>query len=307
MIVLVMGDNHGQGKNPIARKDDYVKTQFKKLNEVINIANTHNTPIISVGDLFNSAVIANSIQNKFGELFLKLTHPLYFVWGNHDLMYHSIKLWKRTSLGTLLCNNPKVRHISEFHQDYGIKWDWMDWNCPIQKTGAKYLLAHEAIVNKKILSPTSALAKDETFSIQITDKSLREYKTIICGHWHNQYTINHNGIKVINPGPVMRQTAADYRIPSVGLLNLETGFCKRIMLQSALPTNQVIQTKHLDSKIDTTHSVKEFIKAIQTKGISDQTSFIKIISKILDINNLDEDLEDLLRDIISVALERNSK
>ena len=307
MLSIIFGDNHGSGKSPIARRDNYVETQFLKLEEIVSISNLYDAPMIMVGDFLDKAVISNALLNRFGAVLLNAKHPMYFVWGNHDLLYHSIKMWSRTSMGVLLSNNPMVRHISSFEKDYGIAWDWQDWDCDIVNNGSKLLLSHKAIVTQKLIGINSALAKDKTFSMQVSTPALRQYSLIICGHWHKRFQYKYKNTKVLNPGPVMRQTVIDILMPSITVLNLKTLFGKRIILSTAKNPKDVLSTAHLDGKVTITQAIADFRESMDGKDLRKAASFIDNLILLLDSGELEESIEILLRDLIAEALENNDK
>ena len=307
MLVLTIGDSHLTGKNPIARIDDLVEVQFEKWEEIVTIANKYNCPIISVGDILNVPVIANSILTKFGNIINKLKHGLYFVWGNHDLMYHSIDMFDRTSLGMLWYNNSKIRHISEFYYDYGIKWDYCDWNQEISNNEAKLLLIHKAVIDPKMVGgDNSWILKDKEFADNIKDnKSLQQYDLIICGHWHKKYRFKYKNTQIINPGPIVRRTINDTDLPVIQLIDLETKLHKVIKLKSVKPTIEVISDKHIEEnayqvKVD----ILEFINALKNKKLKYTSSFMDNLMVLLDSHELDKDIEQVLRMLIVTIMEK---
>jgi len=310
MLILLQGDLHLTGKTPICRTDDLVTVQFEKLIEIINLANNHNCPIICTGDVLNVPIIANSILTTFGEVISKLKHAFYFVWGNHDLMYHNLDIYTRTSLGVLWHNNPKVKHISEFEKDYGIAWDYADWNQPIMDHKSKLLLIHKAVVNYKMIGGKSSWIKDDTefASIIEEDLILPNYNLIICGHWHKQYKFIYKKTTIINPGPVLRRTVEEKEKPTVQIINLENKIRKIHQLKSVKPTEIVISDRHLEANI---HQVKidiiEFINALKNKERKYNSSFLDNLMMLLDSHELDNPIEEILRKIIADLIEVKGK
>ena len=310
MLILIVGDTHFTGKNPIARLDDIVEIQFNKLEEIVMLSNKYDAPIIHTGDIFNVSIIANSILTKIGSILEKLKHPLYFVWGNHDLMYHSLDLWDRTSLGVLWKNSNKVKHISEFYTDYKIEFDYIDWGGTLGFTGAnEILLTHKAVVSERKMGKGSWILEDEDFCMNIDNNlHLRGYKLIICGHWHKPYIFHHKGTKVINPGPVLRRSIEEWLMPSVILLNTNTLLHKRIYLQSALPPEQVLSKKHIEQKIESyTDGVIKFIEQLKHITKTDKSkSFMTNLFKELDSHSLPKNVENILRNTISKLVEKGA-
>jgi predicted phosphodiesterase len=305
MLILLIGDAHITGKNPRARIDNLVQTQFDKWEEVVQLANKHDCPIVSTGDIFNVPILANSLLTTFGEVIEPLKHSLYFVWGNHDLMYHNIDMYARTSLGMLWHNNSNIKHISEFVEDYGYIWDWRDWNDLIQDCGGKLLLIHKAIIDPKMVGGKSSwILNDEEFADSIDDW-YSHYDLILCGHWHKKYTFTYKGTKVINPGPLTRRTVDETKVPSIQLINLDTKLSKVIKLQSAKPTHEVISTQHLEAN---QHQVKtdilDFINALREKKVRYTSSFMDNLILLLDSNELESLVEQKIRQLIADLMER---
>jgi predicted phosphodiesterase len=309
MLVLIVGDTHFSGKNPIARIDDIVDVQFDKLDEIINLSNKYDAPIIHTGDVFNTSVIANSILTKIGLILTKLKHPLYFVWGNHDLLYHSLELWDRTSLGVLWKHNNKVKHISELGG-----WAWLDWDSTygIQWMGEpkqKLLLTHKAVVTERKMSKGSWVLKDKNFCIDIENHDLminlpKYYKLIICGHWHKPYIFHHKGTKVINPGPILRRTVEEWLMPSVVLLNTDTLIHKRIYLK-AKPPEQVLSKAHIEQKVESyTEGVIKFIEQLQKTETVNKGTFLENLFELLDGDELPKNVEKILRNKIAVLIQK---
>lgn len=309
MEILVVGDSHISGRNPIARKDDLVELQFEKWEYIIDIANEYDVPIVHTGDIFNVAIIANTLLTRFGEILSNLHNPLYFVWGNHDLKYHSMDMWDRTSLGVLWKNNDKVRHISEFWRDYKVWWAWLDWGSDrIWWYGdqPKLLLSHKAIVSgKKLKRGGSWILDDAEFCSNIdTDPYLKGYRLILCGHWHRRYIFKHKETRVINPGPITRRTVEEWIIPSVTLLNLDTLIHKEFII-SDLDPEQVLSRTHIEQRIESmTDNVLKFIDSLKNKKFSHKKSFLKSLIHNLDQHELPNKVEKLIRTTIANLIEK---
>lgn len=306
MLILHIGDGHLTGKNPIARIDDLVETQFLKWNEIVSIANHFNCPIITPGDILNVPIIANSILTRFGEIIQRLQHPIFFAWGNHDLMYHSLDMWNRTSLGVLWSNSTKVKHISEFHGDYGIAWDYIDWNQDLVSQNSKFLLTHKAVVYTKQIGKNSWILDDPEFAFNFDDdKFLQNYELIICGHWHRQYQFRRNNTTIINGGTFVRRTVEEKDFPAVNLINLDNKLRRRIKLKCAKPIDQIISKKHLEEKLHVVQQdIKQFVESLRNTTVKDSAKFMDNLMNLLDIHELDPAIEKLLREFVAKVMEK---
>ena len=299
MQVILVGDIHLSGQKPLARTDDVVSVQFEKVDEVVSIANQYGCSIISVGDIFNTSIISNSLLSQLGDILNRLKNPLYFVCGNHDLLYHSMDMFERTSLGMLYYNNQKIKHVSELEFDSG------DWNMPIDNKHSDVLVIHQAIIKPDMVGGNSSwILKDTEFARDITtDKELQKYKLIICGHWHKQYTFKYKNTLVINPGPLVRRSVNEIDEPTIQLLDLNTLKSKIIKLKSVKPTEDVLTDKHIEEKsIKTKTDISNFVQALQTKTMT--TSFLANLMELIESGQLDKDIEKLLREYIAKYLEK---
>jgi len=308
MEILVVADSHLTGRNPIARLDDLVELQFEKWKEIVHHANYYDVPIIHAGDIFNVAVVANSLLTRLGEILNKLKQPLYFVWGNHDLQYHSPEMWDRTSLGVLWKNNNKVKHISEFFMNYKAKinWAWWDWGSDdIQWLGnpPKLLLSHKAIVNDKLTGTNSWIQNDREFCHPIKEVHPK-FKLVICGHWHRTYNYNYQGTRVINPGPMIRRTVDEWLKPSVILLNIDTLIHKKIYLDTPDP-ELILSRTHIEQKIETrTDNIVKFVDALKIKKESKKASFMKNLFHNLDQHEIPPRVEKVIRETVMRLIEK---
>jgi DNA repair exonuclease SbcCD nuclease subunit len=311
MLVLICGDTHLTGKNPIARLDDIVEVQFEKLEEIVMLSNKYDVPIIHTGDIFNVSIIANSILTQIGSILENLNNPLYFVWGNHDLLYHSLDLWDRTSLGIMWANSNKIKHISDFYTDYKEHWAWNDWGSEhgIQWYGTRpnILLTHKAVVTERKMGKNSWILEDEDFCMNIDkDPNLKSYKLIICGHWHKPYIFKHKNTLVINPGPVLRRTVEEWLMPSVILLNTDTLLYKRIYLK-AKPPEKVLSRKHIEQRVESyTEGVMKFIEQLEYIKVEGKKKalFLESLFELLDSHQLPKNVEKILRNIIATLIEK---
>lgn len=314
MLILNIGDSHISGLNPICRIDNLVETQWEKWKEIVEIANKNNCPIISTGDIFETSIISNSILTIFGQIIEKLKHNLYCVFGNHDLKYHSIDIFDRTSLGMLIANSSKIKHISEFYKDYDIEWDYCDWGEHITDNDSKYLLIHQAIINTKMGGGINSwILKDTEFARNIeTDKELQRYELIICGHWHKKYKFKYKNTTIINPGPVTRTTVENLELPTVQLINLKTKDITEVKLESTKPTEDVISDLHLNLKSNKFKiDITDFVNALKTKHpLSKDKSgspFLDSLMQILDSHKLEPKLENLIREMVAKIIEVKKK
>lgn len=312
--IIVVGDLHISGKNPPERKDDLTLKQWEKLEYIISIANHHNCPIVSTGDIFNTPLVSNRIMSTMGEMLSKLNNPFYFVFGNHDLQYHSLDMVDQTSLGVLWLNNEKLKHISEFEGDYGKSWSYIDWKSEFHDPDSQYLLAHRAIVNDNLISANSWVMEDHDFCQHV--KELTRYEIIICGHWHRSYEYFYQhtptqDVHVLNPGVVCRRTIIERERPAVFLIDLEA--CNinqaeehacRIDL-SAEDADLVLREEGIKSGIVPHQAeITRFVEQLKNQQLSNKVSFIESLIKIIEQMDGMKSVEKEMRDLIATVQQK---
>lgn len=298
MKILQVGDIHFMGTNPIGRKDFLPDTLQKKLKECVSIANKYSAPIICVGDIFHTEIVSNSIVNQFGDIINKLKKDFYFIFGNHDLQYHSLDLWDRTSLGVLYINNPKVKHISEA----SLPFDYMDWDQEIEgnKTN-NLLLCHKAIVSQKQLQKNFWMQNDKDFCNVVSEKQFRKYNLILCGHWHKPYTFTYKNTLVNNSGAVARIDVGSDYIPKVSLIDLDDLSIKDIPLKTAKPFKDVISKKHLmhnQTKKENKIEIEAFVEKLKNQKKQKATVFSDALTETLKNKDVPLELRNKLQDIL---------
>ena len=120
MNIIALSDVHLRSTNPIARKDNIVKTQFKKLEFIFDYAVKHKCIILQAGDFldksrdWNLLIMLMQFFGKYKDL------DFYCVLGQHDSYFYSKT--KGTTLGIL----ERMGIISVL--DHNTNWNIDDWN-----------------------------------------------------------------------------------------------------------------------------------------------------------------------------------
>jgi len=249
MKFMFVTDTHISGKNPICRLDNLVEVQFEKLKTLVSIANKLEAPIISAGDTFDGPNISYSTYTKLANVLKKCRYGFYTLYGNHDLQFHTMDSSNSVALGALIESVPKVKHISEFEFDHGIKIDYEDWSNDknIVDNNGEILVCHRAIVNSKMVS--RMWMKENIIDFYMLGE-VDKYELILCGHFHKQYEIvNSEKNTILNPGCFTRRNANNVEThrPSYYVIELDhSNFKYRLFsLPNSKRTEDVISDSHL--------------------------------------------------------------
>jgi DNA repair exonuclease SbcCD nuclease subunit len=256
--IIHITDPHISGKNPICRLDNLVEVQFKKLKELIKIANKEESPIICTGDITDSPNISYSTFSKLADILSKCKYNFYILYGNHDLLFHSLDSVNATALGALIKSVPSIKHISEFIYDYGIPIDFEDWNDQRSITTndiSKILVCHRAVIKEKMVSRMWMKENQMDFYYS-TDKELKKYDLILCGHFHKQYRFNEKNYIVLNPGSFTRRKSNEIEIHEPSYYHISYNNNNISYVLNSIPNCKGIKDVMSDSHLTYTRMTK---------------------------------------------------
>ncbi|HHY42254.1 MAG TPA: metallophosphoesterase [Thermoanaerobacterales bacterium] len=307
MRMLFFTDTHIRGTNPQNRKDNFVDTIFRKLEEVFDIAKENDVDIlIHGGDIFDRPDIAPSLVRDFIVLIDRYSLPIYVVAGNHDMFGQNPVTLNRTMLG-LLDGAGIIRLLSP-----GEKLYFKDGNKKIQLTGQHYFYGLDADSGKQ--SYIVKKDKDVDVAVHIVHGMLLEkpffegmaYTLIedildteaditLSGHYHSGFTTKCIDNKYfINPGSLVRINNSLnelLRMPKVVLLDLQNEIkIQELYLKRALPGEEVLDRTKVETMAFRERKLSEFIQSVNSTGNYDTFDINNIIEQISKQQNLKEEV-----------------
>ena len=207
---ILVADLHLTSKTPISRTDNYIQAQERKLKFLRELSQKNNNcPVLCAGDVFDHWK-ASPWLCSWAHRFL----PDNFVTipGNHDLPMHSIKEYDKSALSlletverlTVLKNENMVIYDMEIA---GVPFGELENFSPpktITKKRAKILLLHELIWPGK----RPIWAKHSYSASEILDRFGEHFDLIVSGDNHQSFVIKEDDCILVNPGSIMRSTAA---------------------------------------------------------------------------------------------------
>lgn len=99
---MYISDLHLRPTAPINRKDDYVETQFSKLDFLIDKTNEVDGVLVIGGDVFDRACNHPSwFVNRVIMAFERAVRPVDIIPGNHDLVGHSLETIHHNTIATI--------------------------------------------------------------------------------------------------------------------------------------------------------------------------------------------------------------
>ena len=284
MKYILCADLHLRDDKPICRTDNYWETQKRKLQFIIDQAKKHNAGILCAGDIFHRAT---KCSFELLNLFSKITvyHRFSCIPGNHDLIGGETNSLHQTAFGLLLENKiieyPNVFYIKGFPfgaeikraKDKGDKWKFI-------------ALIHQMVINDKTLWE----GQSEYF---LAKSLLKKYNfdLIVSGDNHQSFIVEYKNKFLVNPGSMMRMTAAQIdHEPKIYLYDTEKHEVKTIKI----PIEKgVIDISHITNKKQKNEDIEKLINSFSKDQISGET-FQEKMKFFLEQNKIPESIKQII-------------
>lgn len=298
MKYLIVGDLHIYGKNPPCRKDNLVEAQFQKLEEIVSVAKKYRAKIIQVGDIFESPNISYGLWRKTAEILRNVV--VVFVYGNHDLLWHSLDTALDTATGALtILPNFRTPNVHDF--------SYLHWGSDKIEGEEKtnILISHKAIIPNHMVNKWMTTSKDEYI---IFSNSLQKFDWIFCGHYHKPYVVGEGQTTIINPGVVCRRRAIEEEIahvPSVVIIDFVREDFDMIPLKTARLAEEVMSEDHLELgriKKITRYNAENFLRKLKTLHGLSEKSPAQFLSRLLEVLK-DKEMEKGVEEILMSTME----
>lgn len=266
--ILAVGDLHLRKTAPAMRKDDFFWALSGKLDEILITADSAGCRhIVFPGDIFDRVDAPHDLVEFAIRKFSQWPMDFYFVFGQHDLRYHTLNK-HNSPLGVLIAGLGEKAHSLVPDIPVAIRNDILMYGCSWGEEIPKYLLvpddypedADKILVMHRPISdvpipwdhPDFLLAED---LIKKTDADI-----FITGDNHAQFIYKD---RVINMGSVMRQTSAqiDHK-PAVCMIEFDAGniSLQKIPLQIS---KNVFDLEKIEEKQAKDEKIAAFVTGLQ--------------------------------------------
>lgn len=207
---ILAADLHIRADTPLCRTDDYLKTQWNKLNFIFNLCQENDCPLLVAGDIGNKSQWPNWLLEKIISIINQKNAPINIICipGQHDLPEHRLDYWQKSGCG-VLDRSGSVFMIQEWQPINGGIFDLYPFPYRIEivkpKTSRcpKVAMTHQMVIENKPLWPDQKAPKGHELL-----KKFPEYDLILSGDNHNPFVTKYENRLLVNPGSMMRMTAA---------------------------------------------------------------------------------------------------
>lgn len=291
MNFLFVSDLHIRKNNPKNYIDDFQKIQIDTLKYISQIAKEKKAIIIIAGDIFHNSNddYVDFIIELMGEIFKQ--SKVYFIAGNHDLLYKQIKNFEQSNISRLLkfdnWNFVKTFENNEIiinFYNYGEKVK------KVKSDKKKICVMHRCCVKEEKLPfylPHGITAK------QLIDAY--NYDVFVVGDNHNSFVYHIDNRYVFNPGCCTRQNLNEEKYtPQIFLYYLNTNKYEFLLL----PDNKknIFKKESLVLKIEKENNFDSLIELLDTNANS--VSFEDNLNKYLEKNKINNDIKNKIYDLL---------
>jgi DNA repair exonuclease SbcCD nuclease subunit len=302
---ILTADTHIRPNTPTCRTDDFFAAQSRKIDFILNLAeDNENCPVLIAGDLGNAPLnlgwptwLLEWTIRKFEG------HHIIMIPGQHDLPNHKLNLWDQSGIGVLeaagairVLGVPKkeqkenylipyeLEKATVFPFPYGVEiksptQEILEYN--IHSYRQPWIaMVHQMVIEENPLW----IGQQASTGLQLL-KQFPEYALILSGDNHIPFTVEYEGRILVNPGSMMRTTAAQIdHTPRVYLWYRELNTVVPVFLpieQNVVSRNHIeimeqrdqrfsayVNHVRADMEIELSfpHNVEEYFKKNRTQG-----------------------------------------
>lgn len=292
MKLIVTADWHIRATRPRCRVDeDWIQTQQKALNQIVQISNEKKAPVFVVGDLFHSnsdtsfqcIQIVQQMADQLGEL--------YVLCGNHDLPYHSSENIEKSAIGVLLGSN-NIHLVKSCFDQLMYVYSAANFDQEDNKD-AEIVFKHVLVFPdvKSIPPNVDAITAKELLS------EFPKAKWIFTGDYHHNFHYEKNGRHVVNPGCLLRQ-ASDVKDYQCGVYYIDTD--KEIVeFIPIIDTEEFVDDSYIIKQEERETRIENFVDKLKdTKSVS--LDFINNVENAMLENNIQGELRDKIEQLLEV-------
>lgn len=292
MKIGICGDIHLTNIQSKKRLDDYPETQYKKIKYMLdNFKEEKVSCILQPGDLFDSFKSSNFLIQRYISLFKKTNIPIYSIFGNHCLKYHSsdvfdtpLAVLERAGVISIIQNkfneNPK---LGDIHL-YGCSWG-EELPKIIDNKNFNVLLVHKMIVKNEKAWETQT---KEQYTKALDMLKNTKFDLIVSGDNHQSFLCKSGNRYLINCGSLMRHEIdqIDHK-PHFYVFDILT----KELEQFYIPIkNNVFNLMEEEEKKEKTKELEAFIDGLKKDIVITGLKFKNNIINYCKENNIDNNI-----------------
>jgi len=243
---ILASDLHVRHDSPICRTDDFQVAMWKKIKFIVDLCKKCGCPLLIGGDVGHRSQWPNWLLVKFMDIIKEI--EVVSCLGQHDLPGHNLEEFEASGCGVLKqANSIRFRNCFVGHKEgkvYLHDVEVFHWGQDmVTATNTPCIaLTHQMVMNGNPDYP----GQEGSQGIDLLKKN--SYQLILSGDNHKPFIVEYDGKILVNPGSMMRTTAAqaDHR-PRVYAWNASLNAVHPIYLPIQ---EDVVDRTHIDEKQD---------------------------------------------------------
>jgi predicted phosphodiesterase len=282
---ILCGDFHLRESTPICRTDDFWTAQWNKVQQIKELQQKYNCPVIHSGDLFDHwkpspyllSMAISSLPDEFSTIY-----------GNHDLPQHNLDLAIKCGINVLKqANVLNIYENTHWGQSLETSSDKYEISGSFKTISKEIAVWHVMTYQGKAPWPGCA----DLTARQILEK-YPQYDLIVTGHNHKSFVERLNGRLLVNPGSLSRQTAdQEDHAPKVYLYYADTNTVTPHILTHE---KGVISREHIDRVEQRNERLTAFVEMLSEEW-EEGISFEENLERFYQANNIRKSVMDIIR------------
>jgi|TARA_Y100000034_G_scaffold68007_1_gene82060 DNA repair exonuclease SbcCD nuclease subunit len=265
---ILTADWHIRGDRPVCRTDNYIETQKRKIEFIIQKALNYECPILIAGDVGHRPIWGDRLLNQIIEILQWdwswcVDVPIIAIAGQHDLPHHRLDEWKEGGLGVLSKSVDKFKVINKPTRIEGAVILPFHYSNNIIKleqetTDKTVALLHTMVIKSQ---KDKLWEGQETHSAKWYLRKFPCYDLIVTGDNHQSFSVEYEGRWLINCGSLTRMSAnqIDHK-PSVYLWYAEDNSIERVYLPIE---KDIISREHIEVAEQRDSRIESFVNRLK--------------------------------------------
>lgn len=260
---IICSDIHLRLDTPECRTDNFLEAQSRKLQFISDLQQQHECPVLCGGDIFHHWKASPQL---LGMACRELPRHFITIPGQHDLPAHSIENIERAGID-VLCAADKIIMLSPTTELDIVLGDcvnisgfpWGEELCGTVNPGVNVALIHYLVFQGAEPFPGAAAVGGTAKSII---RQMPGFQLIVSGDNHQTFVERVGNTLLVNPGSMMRTTAAQVNHrPCIFLWYADTNEVTQVFL----PTNEgVISREHIDVKKEKNERLESYVASLKS-------------------------------------------
>lgn len=289
VLAVLCSDIHFCHKKPSARspEPDWYLAMVNPCEQLANIANQYDVPVVIAGDLFDRWNAPAELVNFAIVQLRRIKNPIFTIPGQHDLPNHNYDDIKRSAYWTLV-EAQVINHLpaSAPTLAHGMSLHAFPWSYDVTPLRSKSSFVSLAVCHSYIhTSKTGYKGASESLLVNSYRKKLKGYDAAVFGDNHIGFLSGTvRGRKnLLNCGSFMvRKVDEIGRQPVVGLLH-SNGNISRVELDTSL--DQYVDVDASIELVEMALNMTDFVGALGALG-QDSLSFFDQVKQFLETNDI---------------------